>query len=281
MSYKTILVHCNDKRRVSRIAAVAVELADRFDAHLIGLSVSPPVHLIPAGMPGTPDVIVDDARCQAYRRDNPELRQAFHEAAGGAKKVVAEWRERDSDSASVSAVAVAAASTADLVVLAQKDPTWSHTSQLDIDEALILGSGRPVFLVPNDGLASAAARRVLVAWSGTREAARAVFDALPILQQAQEVRVIAIAGSDADPATQEADGDICTALTRHKVKCGAIEHIPTHADVGRCLTQQAIAHKADLLVMGCYGHSRLREFVLGGATRHQLRHMMIPVLMSH
>ena len=99
-------------------------------------------------MPGYPDIIVDDARCQAYRRDNPELRQAFHEAAGGAKKVVAEWRERDSDSASVSAVAVAAASTADLVVLAQKDPTWSHTSQLDIDEALILGSGRPVFLVP-------------------------------------------------------------------------------------------------------------------------------------
>lgn len=281
MSYKTILVHCNDKRRVARIAAVAVDLADRFDAHLIGLSVSPPVHLIPAGMPGTPDVIVDDARCQAYRRDNPELRQAFHEAAGRAEKVVAEWHERDSDSASVRAVALAAARTTDLVVVAQKDPTWSHTSHLDIDDALILGSGRPVFLVPNDGLASAAARRVLVAWSGTREAARAVFDALPILQQAEEVRVIAITGSDADPVTQEADGDICTALTRHKVKCGAIEHLATHADVGRCLTQQAIAHKADLLVMGCYGHSRLREFVLGGATRHQLRHMMIPVLMSH
>ena len=179
MSYKIILVHCNDKRRVARIAAVGVQLADRFDAHLIGLSVSPPVHLIPAGMPGTPDVIVDDARCQAYRRDNPELRQAFHGAAGRAKKVVAEWRERDSDSASVSAVALAAARTSDLVVVAQKDPTWSHTSHLDIDDELILGSGRPVFLVPNDGLASAAARRVLVAWSGTREAARAVFDALP------------------------------------------------------------------------------------------------------
>ena len=281
MSYKTILVHCNDKRRVSRIAAVAVELADRFDAHLIGLSVSPPVHLIPAGMPGTPDVIVDDARCQAYRRDNPELRQAFHEAAGGAKKVVAEWREREFRQCVCKRGCSCGSQHRRSGVLAQKDPTWSHTSQLDIDEALILGSGRPVFLVPNDGLASAAARRVLVAWSGTREAARAVFDALPILQQAQEVRVIAIAGSDADPATQEADGDICTALTRHKVKCGAIEHIPTHADVGRCLTQQAIAHKADLLVMGCYGHSRLREFVLGGATRHQLRHMMIPVLMSH
>ena len=279
MSYKTILVHCNDKRRVARIAAVAVELADRFDAHLIGLSVSPPVHLIPAGMPGTPDVIVDDARCQAYRKDNPQLRQAFQEAAGRGKKVVPEWREHDADGSSVSAVALTAARTTDLVVVAQKDTTWPLTSHLDIDDALILGSGRPVFLVPNDGLASAAARRVLVAWSGTREAARAVFDALPILQQAEEVRVIAITGSDS--AAQEADGDICTALRRHKVNCRDIEHIATHVDVGRSLTQQTIAHNADLLVMGCYGHSRLREFVLGGATRHQLRHMMIPVLMSH
>ncbi len=161
MSYKTILVHCNDKRRVARIAAVAVELADRFDAHLIGLSVSPPVHLIPAGMPGTPDVIVDDARCQAYRRDNPELRQAFHHAAGRARKVIAEWRERDLDSVSLSAVALAAARTTDLVVVAQKDPTWSHTSHLDIDDALILGADAPSSWCPMRGWLR---RRHAVCW---------------------------------------------------------------------------------------------------------------------
>ena len=279
MSYKTILVHCNDKRRVARITKVAVELADRFGAHLIGLSVSPTVHLIPAGVPGIPDVFVEDARRQAYRKDAPELRGAFYEAASRAN-LLAEWRERDADSASVSAVALASARLADLVVLGQKDAAWSETSHLDIDGALILGSGRPVFLVPNDGLALATARRVLVAWSGTREAARAVFDALPILQQAEYVRMVTIHATG-DSAGQEVDGSICTALTRHNVNCRAIEHIARHEDVGRCLTQQAIAHKADLLVMGCYGHTRLREFVFGGATRHQLRHMMIPVLMSH
>ena len=148
-----------------------------------------------------------------------------------------------------------------------KGPTWSHTSHLDIDDALILGSGRPVFVVPNDGLVSAAARRVLVAWSGTRRQ-RAPFDALPILQQAEEVRVVTISADEPDASSEERDLDICTALVRHDVKCRATEHITTHDDVGRSLTEQAIAQKADLLVMGCYGHSRLREFVLGGASRY-------------
>ncbi len=77
MSYKTVLAHINDKRRLGRIGNVAAELANRFGAHLVGLSVAPPEHLIPAGMPGTPDVIVDDARRTAYRKHNPDLREAF------------------------------------------------------------------------------------------------------------------------------------------------------------------------------------------------------------
>jgi nucleotide-binding universal stress UspA family protein len=122
---------------------------------------------------------------------------------------------------------------------------------------------------------------VLVAWSDTREASRAVFDALPLLQQADAVKVVTIRFDELGPDRDEHDLDISSSLVRHNVRCNATEPIATHADVGRALTQQAIAHRADLLVMGCYGHSRLREFMLGGASRHQLQHMMIPVLMSH
>jgi nucleotide-binding universal stress UspA family protein len=280
MAYKTILAHCNDKARVARVASVAAQLASRYSAHLIGLSVSPPVHLIPAGMPATPDVIVDDARRLAYRQEISDLRHTFLETSR-AHGIAAEWRERDADSASLARLVVAAARRADLVVLAQKDPAWPSSVYLDVDDAVIMGAGRPVLLVPNNGSASASARRVMVAWSDTREASRAVFDALPLLQQAEDVRVVSIGADEPDASLQECDLDICAALVRHKVKCRATERIATHADVGRSLTEQAIAQKADLLVMGCYGHSRLREFVLGGTSRYQLRHMIIPVLMSH
>jgi nucleotide-binding universal stress UspA family protein len=144
-----------------------------------------------------------------------------------------------------------------------------------------MGAGRPVLLVPNDGLGSASARRVLIAWSDTREASRAVFDALPLLQQAEDVKVLSVRDDQSDPGLEDRDLDICNTLLRHNVKCKSTEYVPAHADIGRSLTQQAIAHKADLLVMGCYGHSRFSEFVFGGASRYQLRHMMIPVLMSH
>jgi len=280
MAYKTILAHCNDKARVKRVANVAAELARRFGAHLIGLSVSPPLQHIPAGMPGAPDLIVDDARRLAYQKDIPDLRHSFLETSR-AHRVAAEWRERDADSASVARMVIASARRADLVVLAQRDHAWPNSAHLDVDDAVIMAAGRPVLLLPNDGSVSASARRVLIAWSDTREAGRAVFDALPLLQQAEAVRVISLGPDTPDANPDEADLDICTALVRHHVKCKATERIAAHADVGRSLTEQAIAQKADLLVMGCYGHSRLREFVLGGVSRYQLRHMIIPILMSH
>jgi nucleotide-binding universal stress UspA family protein len=279
MSYKTILTHCNDRRRVTRVATVAAELAERFGAQLIGLSVSPPERLIPAGMPGTPDVIVDDSRRVAYRKHNAGLQEAFLQC-GKARNLTPQWRERDADT-SLSETVVTAARRADLVVLAQRDHSWRDSPHLDVDIAVILGGGRPVLVVPNDGLASASARRVLVAWGDTRESSRAVFDALPLLQHADDVKVVTIRGEVAGPDQDGLDMDICSSLVRHNVRCKATELIAMHADVGRALTQQAIAHRADLLVMGCYGHSRLREFMLGGASRHQLQHMMIPVLMSH
>ena len=281
MAYKTVLAHCNDKRRIKRLAGAAVEVADRFGAHLIGLSISPPVLVVPAGMPGTPDTMVIDERCQAYRRDNAELRSAFFEAGAHGQKVVPEWRELDAASSSVSAVVLAHARAADLVVASQRDATWSGSAHLAIGDALIMGCGRPVLIVPNEGLCSGIGRRVLVAWNGSREAARAVFDAVPFLQGAEDVKVIRIDSSEEADDSRQPATDICTALARHGVRCQATEMVRTHADVGHTLTQHTISHRADLLVMGCYGHSRLRELVFGGVSRHQLRQMAIPVLMSH
>ena len=280
MAYKTILVHCADKRRVARLVGAAVELAERFQSHLIGLSIAPPVRILPAGVPGTPDTLVIDERGQAYRRDNPEMKAAFEAAVQG-RTLTAEWCEEDAGNAAVVDVAARYASGADLIIAAQRDPRWPESRWADIGDRLAVEAGRPVLTVPNEGIHSQIGTTVVVAWDGRREATRAAFDALPLLQRAKSVKVLSL-----DPPFEgEAPHDfaathLSAALARHGVTCEAVEGT-SDGNIGRSLLNSAIEHRADLMVIGCYGHSRLRELVLGGATRHILTHMTIPVFMSH
>jgi nucleotide-binding universal stress UspA family protein len=143
-------------------------------------------------------------------------------------------------------------------------------------------SGRPVLIVPNAGVHPRVGGRVLVAWNARREAARAVFDALPILRGATDVKVVWVnPQSERERAQDIPAGDICTSLARHGVRCQATEQIAPRGNVGETLLACAKEVSADLLVMGCYGHARVRELVFGGASRHVLAHMALPVLMSH
>ena len=281
MAYKTVLVHCNDRRRISSLAETAAELARPFEAHLVGLSVTPPAAIIPSGMPGTPDTIVLDAHCVAYRRDNGAMRAAF-EASARKASLSAQWLEADADRASVADVVLGHARAADIVVAAQSDRSWQSTLYLDIADRLAVESGRPVLIGAKGAPRRGFGKKVLVAWNARREAARAIFDALPLLQRAEEVKVITVSPQGEEGSTVHVPaGDICAALARHGVKCAATDVVRPRASVGGTLLTHAAEQGSDLLVMGCYGHSRLREFVLGGASRHVLEHMAIPVLMSH
>jgi nucleotide-binding universal stress UspA family protein len=280
MSYKTILVHCNDRRRIEALLAPAVSLAERFQSHLIGLSVVPPVAIISAGAPLGPPIIVD-THCELYRAENPAMRAAFEDATRG-RGFVAEWRDGDAGSFGVADCVLPFAHSADLIIASQTDPEWPGTDRLDIADRLAMESGRPVLIVPNAGVHRHVGERVLVAWNGRREAARAVFDALPILRGAREVKVVWVnPQSERERAQDIPAADICTALARHGVTCQATEQIGPRGGVGQTLLAYAKEMGADLLVMGCYGHARVREFVFGGASRHVLAHMTIPVLMSH
>ena len=280
MTYKTILVHCNDKKRVGRTVGAAVELAEQFQAHLVGLSVSPPVLVVPAGVPGSPDTMVIDERAQVYRRDNPAMKTAFQAALEG-KTLTSEWREEDAGTSTIADVVIRHARTADLIVAAQRDWHWSASTELDVGDRLAVAAGRPVLIVPNEGVHSAIGSRVMVAWNGRREATRAAFDALPLLQQAKEVKVLVVdPRAEGDPSEALPAADLCTALARHGITCEAVA-AASDGNVGATLLSCAIEYRADLPVMGCDGHSRLSELVFGGATRHILRHMTIPVLMSH
>jgi len=141
---------------------------------------------------------------------------------------------------------------------------------------LAIATGRPVLTVPHSGSFKTIGRTVMVAWNGSRESARAVTDALPILQRAKTVYVVGANLRSSVPAL-----DISTHLARHGVK---VETKTFHAEdtsVGAALVSQITDLGADLVVMGAYGHSRFNEFVFGGVTRHLLNHMTVPTLFAH
>jgi nucleotide-binding universal stress UspA family protein len=279
MSYKTILMHCNDARRIEPLLAATVTLAERFQAHLLALSVVPPIAVVSVGPEGPPMVI--DAHCELYRAQNPAMRSAF-EAATRDRACTAEWREADADAFGVAERVLQYARAADLIVASQTDPDWPGSDHLDVADRLAIGSGRPVLMIPNTGVHKRIGEKVLVAWNARREAARAVFDALPLLQGAKDVKVVWVnPQSERELAEDIPAADICVALARHGAKCQATEQVAPRASVGETLLACAKDFEADLLVMGCYGHTRLREFVFGGASRHMLAHMSVPVLMSH
>jgi nucleotide-binding universal stress UspA family protein len=279
MGYKTILAHCNDPQRLSRLLDVATALSATFGAHLVGVSVTPPIAVIPAGMPGAPDTIVIDEHAKAYRAANPAMQAAFEQAANG-RNITAEWREADAGGSTVARSVLEHARTADLVIASQTAADWKGSLDLDIADRLALECGRPVLIVPNRGSHQPVPRRVVVGWTDQREAARATFDALPLLRRADEVRLIEV---DPRPAaeSEQMRARLCASLVRQGVSCREGTAASPHGNVGAGLLTCCEQMKAELLVMGCYGHSRLREFVLGGASRHLLEAMTLPVLMSH
>jgi len=284
MALKDILVQVDETRGLEARLRIAAELAARNEAHLIGLFVIENVSFSALAAPGGPDFVAADAflqlqdqHRQARLKVAERLVQTFDAAVKAAGVNSSEWRIAEDDAASA---ATLHARYADLAVLGQQDPERPPLGPAVV-EAVLLSSGRPVLVVPFIG-ADSIGKRVLVAWNATREAARAVNDALPLLGQAEKVTVLAInpergiGGEGELPAA-----DIALHLARHGVKAEAAHTTADDVGIGDVLLSRASDFSADLIVMGGYGHSRARELVLGGATRTLLRHMTVPVLLSH
>jgi len=139
-----------------------------------------------------------------------------------------------------------------------------------------------VLVVPFIGASAAIGRNVLLCWNASREAARAATDALPLLQAAASVTVLVVGAETSDSGHgAEPGADVAIWLGRHGVKVTVQRDVAADADVGGLILSRAMDHGCDLIVMGIYGHSRLRELVLGGASRTLLGSMTVPVLMAH
>ncbi|HTZ78823.1 MAG TPA: universal stress protein [Stellaceae bacterium] len=282
MGFKDILVTLDVEPSSARRLAYAAELARLNEARLVGLFVIEPLNLAAYFSPAISGYIAADAMAEIERQQRAaasanakKVEAAFRDACsrGG---ISGEWRLAEGDTAETG---VLHARYVDLAVTGQVDPENPPPgSAARLPEQLALASGRPVLIFPYAGKFDTVGRRVLVAWGRTRESARAVNDAMPILKRAEKVSVLSI--------NPETDGsipgaDISLHLAHHGVKAEATSTVAKDIDIGNTLLSRAADFGSDLIVMGCYGHSRARELMLGGATREILRHMTTPVLMSH
>jgi nucleotide-binding universal stress UspA family protein len=278
MSYKTILAYLNDKRRAEAILEPAIQLAARNNAHLIGMHVYAGVPAPPVALPYGSDVV--RAVAAAQQRETEEIAGSFSSMTAN-RPFVTEWRAQKGPHLDPTSVIIDHGRSADLIIAGQTDPDWEASPLVDVAEHLALGSGRPVLVVPYVGHYPEIGRNVVIAWKPGRASARAVFDALPILKQAEQVHILEIDEGGARRNGASTDTAIAVALARHGIKPTVRTSIAGDISIGDEILSRLADMGADLLVMGAYGHSRMRELVFGGVTRHIARHMTVPTLLSH
>jgi nucleotide-binding universal stress UspA family protein len=255
----------------------AISVADAFGAHLLAVAfVYDPV--IPGSvMGGIPPEFIESQRAESDKTASAAIAR-FEQAA---KRVGISY-ETTKISASIAGAADQLGRLArrfDLAIVGQADRDQAGPAEV-VDEAVLFDSGRPVIFVPFIQRAPFKAENVMICWDGSRAATRAIADSLPLLAKAKQVEVVII--SNGKPRDGEVPGaDLGQHLARHGLKVAVKRITSPEIDISSTILSYAADSSADFLVMGGYGHSRLREFVLGGVTRGLLEAMTVPVLMSH
>ena len=170
----------------------------------------------------------------------------------------------------------------DLICVSAPTTIDDGLASLPAGEELVFSSGRAVLIVPPSFESESIGDRVMVAWNGSREAAKAISNAMAILSRAQKVAMVTVVDGDLDDSQAGIIAvDMSEYLAKHGVRADAQTVNAGSVSVGQFLHDLALGQDADLLVMGAYGHTRIREFILGGVTHWSLRHTAIPILMTH
>jgi nucleotide-binding universal stress UspA family protein len=278
MSFKNLLVHIDDGKACALRLEVAFALARELDAHLTGLYVAPDPYLPGNVRAEVPTNFLSTLQSQLEERLHAavELYTQKAEKAG----ISPDCRTAHCAGASIPEVVSLHARYADLTLLGQPEPDGPEGVAGPVTESVVLSSGRPALVIPYIGAGKSLGKKVMIAWDAGREAARAVADAMPLLQRAESVSVLAINPRRGDHGPQPG-ADISLHLARHGLKVEAQSLEAEDLSVAEALLSRMADEDVDLLVMGAYGHSRLRELVLGGVTREIFHQMTVPVLMSH
>ena len=279
MSYKTILVSLNEVYQLRSLLGAAAAIADKSASHVIGLYVIPAPELRFANAVEAVMVEMDGDR-RYFQGQETAVRQAFEEAILSAG-IAGEFRVVNALEHTIASTVIAHARQADLVIVGRSNSSSSRAIGAGFSEEIIISSGRPTLLMPLNQQATVRTERAIVGWNGSREAARAAFDSIPLLKLANEVVIILVEPESGEQVQTESTGiDLTKAFARHGIKVRPFD-FHSSLEAGQALLEQVESRGAGLLVMGAYGHARLREFILGGATRSVLKAMPVPVLFSH
>jgi len=279
MTYRSILVHVDGTERGDARTRVAARLAQVYPAQVVGMYLVPGPEVSPFATALIPPDFVERRlrlAADAQHAAENQFRQTLK--SGSVKQV--EFRAPVGDAAEA---AIEHSRYADLVVLGQPPRDEAdYNFSMELANAVLMGSGRPVLFVPYTGVGGAIGERVLIAWKDSRESARAVADALPILKDAKKVLAVAIA-----PTEEETLKDLVTDkqiegfLARHEVQAQVKRIVAPDIDAGELLLSHAADIGADLIVMGGYSRPRFTQLVWGGVSKLILGSMTVPVLMSH
>lgn len=269
------IVDLKGEQAAGRLAA---DLAVRLDAHVAGFApvIEPVATSYMAGpMPAN---IIESARERAREEADTAL-AAFAEIArrAGARNEQARFTLVDGSAPTL----VTRARLSDLILVGQerREAELVEPARAALIEAMLFETGVPVLVVPYIFRGEFALDHVTIAWDGGRMAARAVHAALPLLELAGKVSVFVI--GDGRGRDEEPGADVATYLSRHRLEVEIVHGAAPDGDVAAGILNHASDYDVDMVVMGGYGHSRFREFVLGGVTRHMLEEMTVPTLMAH
>ncbi|MCG6874319.1 MAG: universal stress protein [Betaproteobacteria bacterium] len=278
MAYKTILVHVDNSPQWPGRFEVAARLAAEFEAHLVGICLlrrpELPGYIRSAEIAEMLAQRARDAEDKVKASRQMLLDRLSQEGLSGECRVV---------EGEVEELASVHGRYADLLIVSQADVNAPNSSAaMDEIQSVIFAAGRPLLLVPYAGKVKTLGKNIFVAWNASREATRAVTDALPLLQRAGKVTVMVVRPRADSRAHGDVPGaDIAAYLARHGVKVDVMAEEGEGIDVGELMLSRVADLGSDLIVMGAYSHSRLRQWILGGATRTMLESMTVPVLMSH
>ena len=266
MEFKNLLVVLDYTSSSKARLELAIELAKRHSARLSGL------YTVSHGF--------FESRQNEAESHSDQVQSDFIEATSRAG-IDAHWIRADE-----SAIRMGVAETvnqhayfSDLVVVGQDEPnTVDRILPGDLPEKLVLGSGRPILIVPYVGNYSQFGERIMIAWKSGRESARAASDAMPLLKKAADVHVVEVNSPTADATQAEL---LCAHLELHGVTAKPESVAVADVSIGDALLNRIFVEGDDLLVMGAFAHTRLGSPILGDVARHILKHMTVPVLMSH
>ncbi|WP_137131914.1 universal stress protein [Rhizobium sp. FY34] len=279
MGYKTIVTVADTMRHAQPVTDFALSIAQQFSAHLIGLRAEG-LATVPLIAPmEIPDPTAIEMLQKAAQDETHRIETLFR-ARATQEGVSHEWRTYVCSAGYGSQSVLECARTSDLIIACQTDPRHGHDGNAEL-ETLLMESGRPLLLVPYVLTTPAPLRRVLIAWNGSKEAARAAFDALPLLKQADSVEIFCV-----DPpgmprqAPELAGADLAAALARHDVKVTLRTEENLEISTADAIENRLTDASVDLLVMGGYGHARWWEMLFGGVTRSILDTMTAVTLIS-